>query len=215
MYKTIFFSNGKLPLPMSPEKEKSLYAKLDKKLKSGIKTTNSKEKNIKNLVCLIYDSYKDIGIKLKYIGPYSPDPKNPERTNPFVYGIGEGCSGIPIYHGVIGFVIRNFAETVYIPDVEALEKHNPKAHFSCDSTMKGSEVVIALPYTYHTGKHKGKKITRITLDIDIPIKNVHSDEGILNLEKICLPYLKKIFPGPPKYSPIEGIHITKDLVKSH
>ncbi len=215
MYKSIFFSRGNLPSPMPKKKENLLFAKLNKKFKAGIKTRNSKQKNIENLVCAIYDSYKNIGIKLKYVGPYGPDPKDPERTNPYIYGIGSGCSGIPIYHGVIGSVIRNFGETIYVPDVEALEKYNPKAHFSCDSSMKGSEVVIALPYTYRRGPYKGKKITRTTLDIDIPIKNAHSDDGILNLEKICLPYLKMIFPGPPKYKPIEGIHIRKDLVKNH
>ena len=208
MQKTLLF---KYHLPKPLEKERAIFTALENELGRNILPSVPEEKNEELSINIIKKTFEKYGLKLKYCGYYEVDSNNPERTNPRPFNIGKGCAGIPIYKGVIGKAIRNFAESVYVPDVRALEMLNPLGHVACDPTMAGAEIVIALPYVNGELLDEEKRMTRMTLDLDIERKNPFSDQGAIKLEEVCLTYMKMIFPGPPKYLGIAGIHMPKKL----
>lgn len=199
------------PRPIPEKQERALLVDLCLKLESSIKPKALQEENEKAIIEIVNNTFENYDLELKYCGFYEPDKKNPERSNPRPYNIGVGCLGIPIYEGVIGTTVRLYGKSVYVMDVEALEKEDPKAHFSCDSSMRGAEIVIALRAEYKTGSQKGKPATRMTLDLDISRKNVFSIPGATLLEQIILPSMRITFPEPPVYKPLEGIHTPKKL----
>ncbi len=199
------------PKPIPEKQERELLVKLYTKLNSNITPKALQTENEKAIIEITNNTFEDYDLELKYCGFYEPDKKNPERSNPRPYNIGIGCSGIPIYEGVIGTAVRLYGKSVYIIDVEALEKEDPKAHFSCDSSMRGAEIVIALRAEYKTGPQKGKTATRTTLDLDITRKNALSIPGATLLEQIILPFMRITFPEPPVYKPLDGIHTSKSL----
>ena len=204
----VLLPNDAMPRPI--EKERLLLSKLERQLRKNITPYLSQEDKEKLSLETINDVFEECGLNLRYCGYYEIDPNNPERTKPRPFNIGKviGCSGIPIYIGVIGKAIRNFAESIYVPDVKALEILSPDAHVACDRKMTGAEIVIALPYIYSNGK----RVTRMTLDLDIARKNPFSDYIATKLEDACIPYMRSIFPGPKQYKPIRGIHTPKNLV---
>ena len=199
------------PKPIPEKQERNFLIELCKELNSNITPKATQTQNEKAIIEITNNTFKNYDLELKYCGFYEPDKKNPERTNPRPYNIGIGCSGIPIYEGVIGTTVRLYGKSVYIIDVAALEKEDPKAHFSCDSSMQGAEIVIALRAEYKTGPQKGKSATRMTLDLDISRKNALSIPGATLLEEIILPFMRITFPEPPVYEPLEGIHTPKNL----
>lgn len=207
MYKAISLKDLKnLPDPIEKDLEVELLNTYKDRVNRKLKSNFSQVRKLKLLNKTTKAVFEDFGLSIKYVGAYGPSREDPERSNPYPYGIGDGCSGIPIYDGVIGITIRLYGKSMYVPDVEAAEKEDPKSHFSCDSTMKGAEIVIALPT-----KFEGKRATRIVYDIDIARKNPFSDEGVLTLEQILIPVLKDIFKSKLDYKPILGLHMPKVL----